>query len=141
MERFNKTTLNTLRPEIQAALDAVAAKHGITLKLGNIGFSADGGSFTSKVEGKVEAIANEAEKARFRETAAMFGYDPEKEADTPQGKARLVGYLPKKRAKPWLIQIGEKQYVVDDRYADFYFKIVPTEANLIEGAAPAKAAS
>src|SRR5690606_31343377 len=121
IERFNKATLQALRPEVQAALDAIAEKHGIKLQLGNISYTPDGGSFTSKIEGKVEAIANEAEAARFREIAAMYGYDHEKEADTPQGKARLIGYNPRKRAKPWIIQIGEKKFVVDDRYCDFFF--------------------
>jgi hypothetical protein len=139
MDRFNKATLATLRPEVQAALDAVAAKHGITLRLGNIGFSPDGGSFTSKVEGKVEAIASAAEEARFREYAEMYGYDPDKVAATPQGEAKLVGFNPKARNKPWIMAIGDKRYVVDARYADFYFKKPAAERPvLVETAPPAR---
>lgn len=142
MDRFNKATLATLRPEVQAALDAIAAKHGITLKLGNIGFSPDGGSFSSKIEGKVEAIANAAEEARFREYATMYGYDPDKVAATPQGEAKLVGFNPKARAKPWIIGIGDKRYVVDERYADFYFKKPASERPaLVEVPAPTRSAA
>jgi hypothetical protein len=143
MDRFNKATLAALRPEVQAALDAIAEKHGITLKLGNIGFSPDGGSFTSKVEGKVEAIANEAEHKRFLEYAAMYGYDPEKVAETPQGKVRLVGFNPKARSKPWIIAIeGETaRRICDDRYCDFYFKKPASERPaLVETAPPARSA-
>lgn len=140
MERFNKSTLQALRPEVQAALDAIATKHGIKLQLGNIGFSADGGSFTAKIEGKVEAIADAAADKAFRETAIMFGYDPDKMADTPLGKAKLVGFNSKKRVKPWIIECEGKKYVVDDRYCDFYFKISATPADLIEKPAPTKAA-
>ena len=141
MDRFNKATLGALRPEIQAALDAIAEKHGIKLQLGNIGFSPDGGSFSSKIEGKVEAIANEAEHKRFLSYAEMYGYDPEKVAETPQGKVRLVGFNPKARSKPWIIQLeGETQRrICDDRYCDFYFKKPAADRpELVETAPPAR---
>lgn len=141
IDRFNKTTLAPLRTEVQAALDAIAEKHGIKLQLGNIGFAADGSSFTSKVEGKVEALADAKAEAQFREMAALYGYDADKLAKTPQGDAKLVGFNPKKRSKAWIIKIGEKSYVVDDRYCEFCFKAPATPAILTETAAPTKVAS
>lgn len=142
MDRFNKATLATLRPEVQAALDAIAAKHGITLRLGNIGFSPDGGSFTSKIEGKVEAIANEAEHKRFLEYAGMYGLDPAKVGDTPQGKVRLVGFNPKARSKPWIIEIEgmDGRRICDDRYVNHYFKSDAPRPVLVETAPPARSA-
>ena len=123
MDRFNPTTLTVLRPEIEAALAAVAQKNGITLQLGKMTYTPDGGTFTAKVEAKVEAIANAAEEKLFREAAALYGYDPDKVATTPQGRVRLVGYMPKKRTKPWMIEVeGKKGYVADDRYVSFHFK-------------------
>lgn len=123
IQRFDKPSLQALRPEIQAALAAIAEKHGIKLQLGNISFTADGGSFSGKIEGTVEAIADAAAEKMFREAASIFGFDPDKVATTPQGEVRLVGYNPKKRTKCWLISInGKPGYVADDRYVSFYFK-------------------
>lgn len=141
MDRFNKATLGALRPEIQAALDAIAEKHGIKLQLGNIGFAADGSSFKAPVEGRVEALADAKEHAQFLEMARLYGLDPEKVAKTPQGEVRLIGYNPRKRSKAWLIQVGEKKgYVADDKYVEFYFKADAAPA-LVETAAPARSAT
>lgn len=142
MDRFNKATLGALRPEIQAALDAIAEKHGIKLQLGNIGFAADGSSFKAPVEGRVEALADAKEHAQFLEMARLYGLDPEKVAATPQGKVRLVGYNARKRTKPWLLQLGDEtqRRICDDRYAEFYFKADAAPA-LVETAAPARSAT
>jgi hypothetical protein len=139
MDRFNKVTLQALRPEVQAALDAIAAKHGIKLQLGNISFTPDGSSFTSKIEGKVEALADEAARKVFLQYAEMYGLDPEKVGQTPQGEVRLVGFLPKKRTKPWQVTInGKAGYIVDDRYAQHYFKSDKPRPELVETAPPAR---
>lgn len=140
MDRFNPETLRVLRPEMEAALAAIAEKHGIKLQLGKMTYTPDGGSFTAKVEAKVEAIASAAEEKLFREAAALFGYDPDKVATTPQGEVRLVGYNPKKRSKPWMLTVaGKPGYAADDRYCGFYFKAdAPTRPELVETAPPAR---
>lgn len=53
---FDKANLKALRPEIDAALAVVAARHGITLTLGNIGFDPGGASFTAKLMGQAASF-------------------------------------------------------------------------------------
>jgi len=53
---FNKPALRVLREDLDAALEAVAMKHGIELELGNIRF--DASSFTAKVSANTKAAAN-----------------------------------------------------------------------------------
>lgn len=55
--KFDKPTLNALRPEINAALQEVAAKHGITIKLGNGTYTSVSADFkvSLKVEGAAES--------------------------------------------------------------------------------------
>ena len=47
IEKFDKNVFKTLRPEIQAALDTIKDKFGVTIKLGNINFT--GNEFTGKI--------------------------------------------------------------------------------------------
>lgn len=134
---FNKIALKNLRPEIDAALKAVADKHGIELRLGNISFTE--ATFTAKVEGKIEALADEAARKLFLEMAEMYGLDPEK--ISPDGY-RLVGFEPKKRSKPWKIEKVAAPgpiYVIDDIQAEMRFKKAAPPAPLKVEPAPARA--
>ena len=73
---FNRENLKSIRADIDAALAAVATKHGIKLSLGNISFS--GLEFRSKVEAKVlttvqNGVAVDSAKVRFEQIANYYG--------------------------------------------------------------------
>jgi hypothetical protein len=55
---FDKTNLKQLRAEFQAALDAVAAKHGLVAGLGNIRFDANKFGVKLEVRTKTPATAS-----------------------------------------------------------------------------------
>jgi len=87
MERFDKTNLRALRPELEKALADVCAKHGITATIGS-------GSFTDleckfklilNLEGSGEAKST-AKQADFERYAVLYGLEP-----TDFGKTFIVG--------------------------------------------------
>lgn len=65
---ITKELLKTLRVDMDAALAAVAEKHGVSLKVGNCTFSAD--TFTFKVEGIAEGGVTK--EAAYYEMMAKF---------------------------------------------------------------------
>ncbi len=130
---FDKKNLNALRPEIQAALDTVAAAHGIKLQLGNISFL--GPTFTAKVNGEASG-ADEHKAKEAVEMARIYGVDCS-EPSTFKGRegAVLVEYNGRARDKPWIYALGDKKYITDQRGLTLMFPAaegpVLTEANLI----------
>lgn len=77
---FNKQNLPSIRADINEALAAVAAKHGIVLSLDNISFTES--TFSSKinaaiVSGDTEDTSVSATLIKeFNENAFRFGYKP-----------------------------------------------------------------
>jgi hypothetical protein len=72
-KRFDKQVFRTLRPEINDALEKVAARYGIQLKLGNISFTEQ--NFTGKVEGCLLNDSGEAmtlEATKLNRNAALL---------------------------------------------------------------------
>lgn len=122
IDKFDKASCALVRAKVQAALDAVGAELGITLKMGNIGFAADGSSFSTRVEGTVVALAAAAAARTFAMYAETYGLDASKVAKTRQGEIRLVGFDSKKRAKPWLLTVdGKPNYRADTEYVRQHF--------------------
>jgi hypothetical protein len=120
---FDSSNLKTLRADLDAALAVIAEKHGITLEIGRIGFSA--GEFRAQMTGKVEAIAAEQDRSLLVSMASVFGLDIDRVAQTPQGEARLIGYRSRAKTKRWEISLnGKPGYVADQRFVNFYFKEV-----------------
>jgi hypothetical protein len=75
--QFDRPILRALRSDIEAALKAVAAKHGISLNAGGLSFEPQ--RFSMKLEGAViGADGNDAssEAASFTRFAAAFGFAP-----------------------------------------------------------------
>ena len=70
---ITKELLRSIRADMDVALAAVAAKHGIELKCGNARFMAL--TFTMKVEGKVSG-APPVEELNFVGLAPIYGIDP-----------------------------------------------------------------
>lgn len=78
IKSFDRDTLRTLSAEIEAALQAVARKNGVSLKVGRGQFSPQ--NFTLKVEGSLLEDGGEAvtkEKNDFNRYATTFGLKPE----------------------------------------------------------------
>lgn len=122
IERFTKDTLQAFRPELEKALDEVAARYGVELKLKTIRFDPDGSAFAATIEGK-SAAAESVEQARFVEMAGLYGIDHERVIDSPQGKLKLAGYDPRKRSKPWRATLnGRPGYILPHDYVMRAFK-------------------
>ena len=59
MRNLNSEAMRTLRPEIEAALNAISRRHGIMLSLGVMGYEPDGSKFTARVTGlAIQGIGN-----------------------------------------------------------------------------------
>ena len=100
---FTKPVLKTLRTDIDAALAAVAAKHGITLDIGNISF--DSNSFRTTLSAKSSDVAVENDSSEFDRYAARFGIKKEafNEMFSFQGDMfTVVGIKPRSTKYPLL---------------------------------------
>jgi hypothetical protein len=86
MERFDKPTLRSLRPELETALADVCAKHGITARIGNASFTELECKFQLilELEGVDEAKST-SRQADFERYATLYGLEP-----TDFGKNFLV---------------------------------------------------
>ena len=89
---MKKTDLDAIRADLIAALDTVAATHGLTMSLGGMTYDSDG------FRVKITAHRGSAEYApRFGVTAAHFGY----EFTLNNGKQfRLIGFRPSAPKRP-----------------------------------------
>lgn len=84
MKSFNKQNLATIRTDLDAALEAVAKKHGIQLSVGRITFSED--SFSTKLTALIPSDSDDAGTANgtevkwaaaFKTNARFFGLKSE----------------------------------------------------------------
>lgn len=76
--QIDKVMLSALRHDLDAALIAIAEKHGLTLKVGNISFTER--TFVAKVEGALlnaDGSATDRRAEDFKRYAHMFGLEPE----------------------------------------------------------------
>ena len=71
---INRDLLKTLRPEIEAALAAIAAQHGVKFKVGNATFDPTLGTFKFNLEGRATG-GDAPELIHLRRYAAMYNID------------------------------------------------------------------
>lgn len=122
MKNFDKQNLKTVRMDINKALAEVAAKHGISLTIGNISFTED--TFSTKLsaaiqrEGQASLSAKEIKQQNdFKVYSRSFGFEPEdlnKQFKAIDGKFyTIVGARP--RAKNCLVikSVEGKSYACD----------------------------
>ena len=113
MTAINKSTLPSIRADINAALAAVAAKHGLVMSIGNIRFTED--SFRTTLEAKtfkqagtevaVAAVEQVALETAGKRVLGGASVDITKEYMSPTlGKVKLVGYHPRKPKYPFIVQ-------------------------------------
>lgn len=113
---FDKQNLAILRKEIDAALNAVAARHGIELKIGNISF--DAGRFGTKLEGKSDSNADQEQKYAIN-MANLYDIDATKTYTKADGTTmQIVRFDSKKRKMPWIVRAQDgKLYKISDEEA------------------------
>jgi len=111
----DRATLRMLREEFQAAINAVAAAHGLTADLGNIRYNTEGTSFSTKMTvetgGKADVADRKADKAadNFKRYAVLEGLESSDfgKVFNYAGKTglRIVGY--NTRAKKYPISLED----------------------------------
>jgi hypothetical protein len=104
--KFDRTNLKAFRADINAALEAVFAKHGVTGNIGNISYDAD--EFRTKLTVntvKTAAEEAEAERSEFELYAFRFGLTGKEfgKTFTHGGKSyEITGIKPRCRKYPIL---------------------------------------
>lgn len=72
---INKTMLREFRNDLQAAMKAVEAKHGITTNVGNISFDDDGFTYKTTVVKKLARGSKSEVQAQFENVCSNYGFD------------------------------------------------------------------
>ena len=106
---MDKQTVRRIAAEAQVALDEVAARHGMTVKIGGGSFNPEGGTFTPKVtfsEGDAERKSFEQVAHLFNLTAQDYG-----RTFTYGGKEyTLVGLNTRAPRYPLIVERGGKRF-------------------------------
>jgi hypothetical protein len=112
MTTIDRDFIKAVRLEINAALEAIAQKHGVTIEAGNASFARDGSSGTFKLEIVSKETAPEGESVsdikfaaalnvygRFDDIApnAMF-------KDNRLGVVTVIGYNSRAREYPYIVK-------------------------------------
>jgi hypothetical protein len=74
--KFDKKNLPTLRDEIDAALVAIAEKHGVTIHAGSCSFGEVLATFKLEVKVADPKLIEEEDRRTFRQYCGMFGLEP-----------------------------------------------------------------
>lgn len=134
MDLSNKTDLNTLRDEMNAALSQIAEKHGLTLHAGNIRYEGSGDRCTVKVTAE-RAGAESKEAVAFREqirfySEAMSADDLGKTFRLHGTAYRIEGLKTRARKRPILIRdvANDKLLVCDVRMGEALVRSTPVAA-------------
>lgn len=108
---FTPATLRPLREEIDAALKAVADKHGIKFTLGKMTYDYTGTEFSAKVTATTGGAEDRAAKQAI-ELAKYSGVDASEPSTHPKTTgAVLVEHRARAGLRPWVYSLGGKQYV------------------------------
>ena len=120
MAEFNRSQLNLLREQLQAAIDA-ANLSDIKIEVGNCSYR--GGEATFKVKCLVEgAKTREQEDLEFY--AKLHGIDTTAIAKLQGEDMSIIGYKSRARKKPWILQRlrDGAEFVCSDHTAKAFFK-------------------
>lgn len=114
--KFDKPTLRALRTDIDAALAAVGAKHGISLKAGNARFTGDTATF------KLECVLlNSDGVAETREMLDLKAFYPQLVNKSvsigPRTSGVIVGYKPRAHKYPFLVKTPKGLYKISSTQA------------------------
>lgn len=116
ISKFNKANLRLLRADMNKALDAVAQKHGITIKAGNARFTEN--NVTFKIEAGI--IGNDG-IAKSRERIALEKLYPQYADKVVKlmGKrgavsGKVVGYNSRAKRYPFQVETQQGQFKVPE---------------------------
>jgi hypothetical protein len=122
MTALTKSTVAQIRNDLDAALKAVAAKHGVDFSIGTIRFSADqmGCRVTGVARGAAGTSATAAvkpEQLALKKKAYLLGsaFDDTKTYRSPSlGTVKVVGYNGRAKKYPYIVlQVGtNKRYKI-----------------------------
>jgi hypothetical protein len=137
---FAPANLSPLRVEMEAALKAVAERHGIAFTLGKMTYEPGGASFRATVEAKVPELADAANRQELEMWCGIHNLDPDKMVKTNKGEeVRLTGYNARGRSKPWIVSVnGVPGFKAGDAWVRASFKSDTPRPALIEEPAPAR---
>ena len=117
---LDKNAVAQIRKDIDAALAAVAAKHGITFNLGTIRFNSESfrGTLTAAANnpttGTVEPLEFKELKLRGVRMLGINESDLSKTFKSPTlGSVKLIGYHARKPKYPFIVEtLGGKRYKI-----------------------------
>ena len=121
MTQFTRSQLNTLRKQMQNALNMFADKTDMTIDVGNCSYR--GGEATFKVKVLMEgAKTREQEDLEFY--AELHKLDLTKIAKLMGEDMSLVGYKSRARKKPWVLQRlrDGAEFVADTNLVEKFYK-------------------
>lgn len=139
MNAITRDFLHQFRPEIQAALDSIAKKHGLAASVGNIRFGPD--RFSVKIEMATTSdpnnVGEKKEKQDYIRAAAMYGLDPawlDKSFSMANKSYTIKGLYPNKRKNNVLVECNGKSYIMPPSTVAAYMnKSVPVPASPLTG--------
>jgi len=137
---MNRTNAKLVREILEEKLPSILKEHGLSFELGNARYDDDGVRFTG-FRLSVKGALSETEKAlrdelQTRDRMKFKMLDPNKIAKLDGMDISLVGFKPRARKKPFIIQDlnSDNQYVIGEELAERLFKSdVKEEGNLTLG--------
>ena len=121
MSQFTRKQLDTIRKQMQNALNMFADKTDIQIEVGNCSYR--GGEATFKVKVLMEG-AKTREQEDLEYYAELHNLDLTKIAKLMGEDMSLVGYKARARKKPWVLQRlrDGAEFVCEDRLVSQFFK-------------------
>ena len=125
MTQFTRSQLNSLRKQLQAALDGAIDTENITgditIDVGNCSYT--GGEATFKVKCVLKG-AKTREQIDLDYYAEMHGIDTTAIAKLQGEDMSIIGYKSRARKKPWILQRlrDGAEFVCSDQTAKAFFK-------------------
>ena len=121
MTEFSRHQLNTLRKQMQNALNMLGDRADITIEVGNCSYR--GAEATFKVKCLIKG-AKTREQEDLEYYAKLYNLDTTKIAKLMGEDMSLVGYKTRARKKPWLLQRlrDGAEFVADQNLVEKFYK-------------------
>ena len=121
MTQFTRKQLDTIRKQMQNALNLFADRTDMTIDVGNCSYT--GGEATFKVKCILKG-AKTREQIDLEYYADLHGIDTTTIAKLQGEDMSIVGYKSRARKKPWILQRlrDGAEFVCDDNLAKKFFK-------------------
>jgi len=121
MTQFTRKQLDTIRKQMQNALNLFADRTDMTIDVGNCSYT--GGEATFKVKVLLKG-AKTREQIDLEYYADLHGIDTTAIAKLQGEDMSIIGYKSRARKKPWILQRlrDGAEFVCDDNLAKKFFK-------------------